>query len=499
MIGMRPLRYLLVLAVVTLPLAAQTSKWTLAWSDEFDGSSLDSSKWVFELGTGSNGWGNAEWEYYTDRPQNLTIENGMLVIHALKEEYGNNHYTSARIKTFGKFSQTYGRFEARIRIPYGQGIWPAFWMLGDDFSTTNVGWPKCGELDIMENIGKEPTIVHGTAHGPGYSGDKGIGASYSLPSNARFADDFHVYAIEWESSAVRWYVDGTLYKTLTPQDLPTSPNWVFNHAFHILLNVAVGGYWPGYPDATTVFPQTMQVDYVRVYKAAAAAKPAVAAVVNGASFQPGIAPGSWFTVFGTNLASNSRPWRGDEIVDGALPTRLDGTQVTVNGQPAFVYYISPTQVNAQAPDTGTGPASVQVVVNGLASDTTTATVQTYSPAFFLRLGTNYVVATTPDFALVTKAKPGDILVLWGTGFGPTNPVIASGTVVTGAPVLTTNPTVLIGTQSADYLGGALSPGSAGLYQIAIRVPSSAPDGDLPVVAQIGGVTSPGGAILTVAQ
>lgn len=496
MIGMMPLRYLLLFAVALLPLAAQTSNWALAWTDEFDGSSIDSSKWVFELG--GNGWGNNESEYYTDRPQNLTIENGALVIHALKESYGNRDYTSARIKTFGKFSQAYGRFEARIKIPYGPGIWPAFWMLGDDINTTGVGWPKCGELDIMENIGKEPTIVHGTAHGPGYSGAGGIGAPFSLPNNPRFADDFHVYAIEWESSAVRWYVDDTLYKTLTPQDLPTGTNWVFDHPFHILLNVAVGGGWPGYPDATTVFPQTMQVDYVRVYKATAAAKPAVAAVVNGASFQPGIAPGSWFTIGGTDLAANSRSWRADEIVSGALPTQLDGTQVLVNGQPAFVSYISPTQVNAQAPDTGTGPASVQVVVNGLASDTTTATVQTYSPAFFLLNG-KYVIATTPDFALVTKAKPSDILILWGTGFGPTNPVIASGTVVTGAPVLTTNPTVLIGSQSADYLGGALSPKSAGLYQIAIRVAASAPDGDLPVVAQIGGVTSPGGAFLTVAK
>lgn len=494
---MRILVGLLSLLVAMVPLGAQTPSWTLSWSDEFDGTSLDAGKWVFDIGN-SNGWGNAESEYYTDRPQNLTIENGNLVIHALQESYGGKTYTSARIKTYGKFSQAYGRVEARIRIPYGQGLWPAFWMLGDDINTA--GWPQCGELDIMENIGKEPAIVHGTAHGPGYSGSNGIGASYSLPGNTRFADDFHVYAIEWEPAAVRWYVDNALYKTLTPKDLPANAKWVFDHPFFILLNVAVGGSWPGYPDATTVFPQTMQVDYVRVYTAAPAPKPAVAAVVNGAGYQASIAPGSWFTVFGTNLATNARVWRGDEIVNGALPTQLDGTQVLVNGSAAYVYYISPGQVNAQAPDTATGPGTVQVVVNGTASDTATATVQTYSPAFFLDgAHPNHVLATTPDFAVVRTAKPGDVLILWGTGFGPVNPPVAPGSTVTGAPELTAAPTILVGSQTADYLGAAMTPGTAGLYQINIRVPASAPSGDLALVAQIGGVTSPDTTLLTVAQ
>jgi len=139
-------------------------------------------------------------------------------------------------------------------------------MLGNDIGT--VGWPQCGEIDIMENIGREPAIIHGTIHGPGYSGDRGISSSYTLPSNQRFADAFHTFAVEWEPNVVRFYCDGILYKTLIPANLPAGTTWVYNHPFFILMNLAVGGYWPGYPDATTVFPQTMLVDYVRVYQRA---------------------------------------------------------------------------------------------------------------------------------------------------------------------------------------------------------------------------------------
>jgi len=256
-------------------LAAQTAppsppSWKLVWSDEFNGRNgarVDSSKWVAE--TGGGGWGNNELEYYTSRPQNVSQENGKLVIKALQEKYSGaggvtRNYTSARLKTLGKFSQTYGRFEARIKIPGGQGIWPAFWMLGNDIEKP--GWPGCGEIDIMENIGKEPALVHGTIHGPGYSGANGIGAAYALPGVQRFADDFHLFAVEWEPNAIRFYVDDHLYATRIPTDLPQGTKWVYDHPFFLLLNVAVGGGWPGNPDATTVFPQTMLVDYVRVYQ-----------------------------------------------------------------------------------------------------------------------------------------------------------------------------------------------------------------------------------------
>ena len=213
--------------------------------------------------TGGGGWGNNELETYTARSENAKIQDGNLVITAIEEDFTGTdgilrHYTSARLKTQGKFDQKYGRFEARIKIPAGQGIWPAFWMLGSNINS--VPWPQCGEIDIMENIGKEPATVHGSLHGDGYDST----ASYSLGSG-KFADDFHIYAVEWEPSEVRFYVDGHLYDTRTQSVVPAGKVWAFDHPFFILLNVAVGGYWPGNPDATSSFPQTMLVDYVRVY------------------------------------------------------------------------------------------------------------------------------------------------------------------------------------------------------------------------------------------
>jgi beta-glucanase (GH16 family) len=250
--------------------------WTLVWSDEFngpDGSRPDATKWKFEIG--GNGWGNGELEYYTDRPENSFIRGGNLVIRAAKETFTGadkvtRDYTSARITTQRLFEQAYGRFEARIKIPRGQGIWPAFWLLGDDVG--KVGWPECGEIDIMENIGKEPSTVHGSMHGPGYSGEQGYTSVYKLPGGVRFYNDFHVFAIEWEPSVVRFFVDQELYATFTPARLPQGKKWVFDHSFFIILNVAVGGDWPGPPDSRTVFPQEMLVDYVRVYKASQPAR-----------------------------------------------------------------------------------------------------------------------------------------------------------------------------------------------------------------------------------
>jgi beta-glucanase (GH16 family) len=244
--------------------------WKLVWSDEFNGangSAVDDSKWVREVGAGI--WGNHELEYYTDRTENAFIRDGTLVIRARRENYVGRdgvaeNYTSARLKTAGRFSQAYGRFEARIKIPAGQGMWPAFWMIGDDIN--KVGWPACGEIDIMENIGKEPSTIHGSIHGPGFVGDVGIEAPYTLSGKRRFADDFHLFAVEWEPNAIRFYVDEDLYATRTHADLHPGWKWVFDHPFFLVLNLAVGGDWPGNPDATTVFPQEMLVDYVRIYQ-----------------------------------------------------------------------------------------------------------------------------------------------------------------------------------------------------------------------------------------
>jgi beta-glucanase (GH16 family) len=249
----------------------QTSTtWKLVWQDEFNeknGSPVNAKKWTHEVGGG--GWGNHELEYYTNRIENSYQADGLLVIKAIKESYSGTNgvtreYTSARLSTKKTFTAKYGKFEARIKIPRGQGIWPAFWMLGADIDKTH--WPNCGEIDIMENIGKEPATIHGTIHGPGYLGKGGLTASYLLPNRKTFADSFHTFAVEWEPNVIRFYCNNILYKTVTPADLPSGTSWVYDHPFFILLNVAVGGDWPGSPDATTSFPQEMRVDYVRVFQ-----------------------------------------------------------------------------------------------------------------------------------------------------------------------------------------------------------------------------------------
>jgi beta-glucanase (GH16 family) len=238
----------------------------VTFADEFDlpaGSPVDGSKWQLETGDNE---ANHERQYYTNSTNNAVHDGqGNLVITAKKENpgdyqcwYGRCEYTSARLNTAGKFTQTYGHFEARIKMSRGQGIWPAFWLLGDNIGS--VGWPQCGEIDVMENIGREPTTVHGTIHGPGYSGAEGIGAAYD---NGNFFDDFHVFAIDWSPNQIVWSVDGNTYQTRTPADLG-GDQWVFDHNFFLILNLAVGGYWPGDPDGSTPFPNTLTIDYVRV-------------------------------------------------------------------------------------------------------------------------------------------------------------------------------------------------------------------------------------------
>jgi len=249
--------------VQTLP----KRNWQLVWSDDFTGSagvSPDTTKWKFDLGTGDNGWGNAELEYYTSRPTNVSLDgNGNLAITAQSEYYSGSAFTSGRINTMGLFCQPYGRFEARIKVPYGPGIWPAFWLLGAN--ENSVGWPQCGEIDIMELRGQNPNIINGSVHGPGYSGAAAITQSYGLV-NGRFDTDFHLYAVEWGTNYIDFFVDNFLYEEITPASVPGT--WVFNQPFFILLNVAVGGNYLGFPTSQTPFPQTMLVDYVKVYKQA---------------------------------------------------------------------------------------------------------------------------------------------------------------------------------------------------------------------------------------
>jgi beta-glucanase (GH16 family) len=235
----------------------------LVWSDEFNGAAgapPDPAKWTYDLGAG--GWGNHELETYRKSPVNVSQDgHGHLIIRAIKTEAGE--YESARIKTQGKFAVTYGKIAARLKIPHGQGMWPAFWMLGTDLAA--VGWPNCGEIDVMENIGREPELVHGTIHGPGYSGAKGISHEYALPGRPPLSPDFHEYAIEWKPGAITFYLDDHPYATVTPHDLPKGTRWVYDHSFFLLLNLAIGGAWPGNPDTTTQFPQSLIVDWVRVW------------------------------------------------------------------------------------------------------------------------------------------------------------------------------------------------------------------------------------------
>ena len=244
------------------------------FKDEFNKAAntpIDATKWTAEIGGG--GWGNEELQYYTNSPENAYHDGrGNLVVKAIKLApplnldcwYGKCRYTSARLVTKEKFERKYGRFEARIKIPRGQGMWSAFWMLGNNIDT--VGWSTCGEIDVMENIGREPLTVHGTIHGPGYSGANAVGAPFDSANDQEFADNFHVYATEWTENKIAFYVDGKLFKTITPQDLPAEKDWVYDHPFFMILNLAVGGNWGGVPDETTVFPRQMLVDYVRVYR-----------------------------------------------------------------------------------------------------------------------------------------------------------------------------------------------------------------------------------------
>lgn len=224
---------------------------------------LNSDIWSFDIGTGPNGdgWGNNELQYYTDRPENIKVEDGMLKITAIKELYLGSPYTSAKIITKGKVNQKYGRIEARIKMPWGKGLWPAFWMLGADIDDNP--WPNAGEIDIVEYLGHQPTKILGTVHGPGYSGGASISKSYTL-TKGRFDTDFHVFGIEWGENYINYYVDDVLYNQITPEDVPGE--WVFNKPYYIILNMAVGGNLPGSPNADTSFPQTMLIDYIRIYE-----------------------------------------------------------------------------------------------------------------------------------------------------------------------------------------------------------------------------------------
>lgn len=239
--------------------------YNLVWSDEFNGALLDPASWVAEVGDGCPGvcgWGNNELEYYLQPPNNLFFQDGKMILEARAESYGGKNYTSTRIKTQGLRTFKYGRIDIRAILPIGKGLWPALWMLPQD----NVfgGWPRSGELDIMEQIGSEPAKVAGTLHyGPGPQSTY-LSKTHSLAGSS-FHDQFHVFSLEWKEDEIRWLVDGAVYATTTKADIGGN-NWPFNEKFFFIVNLAVGGNWPGAPDASTVFPQWFILDYIRVYQ-----------------------------------------------------------------------------------------------------------------------------------------------------------------------------------------------------------------------------------------
>ncbi|CDW85570.1 glycoside hydrolase family 16 [Stylonychia lemnae] len=248
----KSIAYLLLIGAVALP-SIMAERWVQVWSDEFNGNQLDMSKWSYETGPGNN---NHELEYNTDRSQNSWVSDGFLHIQALREDYGGRQYTSARMNTNGKYSVLYGKIEMRAKLPFGQGMWPAFWLLGDNLN--QVGWPACGEIDIMELIGKDPNNVHSSLHAPSYD------TTQNYWHQEGFANDFHTYAANWQPDRIEFYVDGQLFQTYYKTQ--SGGHWPFDQGqkFFIILNLAVGGDWPGNPDGSTQFPQQYVIDYVRV-------------------------------------------------------------------------------------------------------------------------------------------------------------------------------------------------------------------------------------------
>jgi hypothetical protein len=237
---------------------------SMVWSDEFNQTSLDMNSWNYETG---GYWFNNEIQYYRGGTANTALQNGKLVITAKKETYQNREHTSARLTTEGKVEYKYGRIDVRAKLPKGQGIWPAIWLLGDNMST--VGWPACGELDIMELLGHEPYKIHGSInYGPqGNSWAHTKTTSYSLPvSEGDFSDKYHVFSVLWEENSIKYYVDDNLFATYNPNNIAGGQAWRFNHPFFFILNIAVGGDWPGNPDPTTIFPQQMLIDYIRIFQ-----------------------------------------------------------------------------------------------------------------------------------------------------------------------------------------------------------------------------------------
>jgi len=453
------------------------NSWKLVWSDEFDGlagAPPNPQYWTYDLGTDC--CGNNELETYTKSTENVHLD-GMGHLDIRVENPSPGVYTSARIKTEGLLAVTYGRVEASIKIPSGQGMWPAFWMLGSNFAS--VGDPNCGEIDIMENIGKTPATAYGSLHGPYNYNETTL---YQLPNGA-LADDFHVYAVEWSANQITFYVDDNAYAT----DTNTGTGWVFKdptNPFFIILNVAVGGNWAGAPDATTQFPQDMLVDYVRVYEAADTPGPVINAggIVDVATGAAALAPGSLASIYGQGLSALTNSSTFDAAAN-AFSENATGVQVFVNGAASPLLYLSPAQINFAVPwnsPVGT-PVNVEVVLNGAQSNPVSITLTRTAPSAFGQVyatpgpvhGLNMAFIECINMAVYPQ--PSEYCTIWGNGFGPTNPPLADGAPAPASPLpWTMNQCALtIGGVPAKvtYCGGA--PGEL-IYQLNFVYPSGVP-------------------------
>jgi uncharacterized protein (TIGR03437 family) len=417
--------------------SASVTGWQLVWSDEFNGaagSAPNPKNWNYDLGAG--GWDNGELETNTNSTDNVFEDgNGNLVIQAIRDSSGN--YTSARLQTGNPKASTrttdlswqYGLIEARIKAPSFQGVWPAFWMEGENLVFT--GWPGCGEIDIMQNYGtfeNNASMNNGEAQGPGYSEVGGITAAYPLPLGETVYNDYHVYSLEWSPNSLQWFVDGVPYQSVTASDIPAGAQWVFNQPFFILLKLAIGGpgTFLGTPDPNQPFPnQEMLVDYVRVYQSVAttAANPAIApgGVVNTASYLGNLAPGGLATLYGANLADNTYTNVFDS--NGGFVKSVGNVTVTVAGTPAALVYVSPTQINFQVPwEVAPGPA-VNVVVTraGVPSQVETVSIAANSaPAMFLEDFTSGIAWMTGPGCEGSEcaAQAGGVYQLWANALGP---------------------------------------------------------------------------------
>ena len=254
---------LAIISVLCLGTHAAFADWKLVWSDEFNGDSIDTNHWMFEKGN-NGGWGNNELEFYTARPRNAYVSNGVLHIAARHESLGGSAYTSARMKSEGLFYHQYGRFEFRAKFPQGKGYWPALWLMPEN--SPYGGWPSCGEIDVVENRGDYPAVVQGTIHYAGKDGGHLQSTDLYTFAADNGAGSFHNYALEWTTNSISWYVDNQLYETQTNWSTANAPYPApFNQPFYIIMNLAVGGIYDGNPDTNTLFPGEMQVDYIRVY------------------------------------------------------------------------------------------------------------------------------------------------------------------------------------------------------------------------------------------